>query len=121
MSPTGIQTHDFLKRLQKVDPALPPLLLNLAEVMRRLIEEIESPQLEDIQRLHAELRRIIGDPQSLREICGQEGKLCNRCPFGAYLPSGFPYASEKQAICLPWIVVVHPQPSAPPATGAGKN
>lgn len=115
MSPTGIQTHDFLMRLQKAESTLPPLLLELAQVMRRLIEEIAEPQLEDILRLQAELRRIIGDPQGLREICGTEGKFCPQCPFGAYLPSGFPYASEKQALCLPWIVVVHPPPSTPPA------
>ena len=63
----------------------------------------------------AELRRMIGDPQNLRDICGTEGQLCGQCPFGAYLPSGFPYASERQALCLPWIVVVHPQPTAAPS------
>jgi hypothetical protein len=47
----------------------------------------------------------------LRDICGTTGKLCGQCPFGAYLPSGFPYASEQQALCLPWIVIIHPQPS----------
>ncbi len=116
MSSSGIHTQDFLMRLKKIEDTLPPLLLELARVMQRSIEEIERPQLEDVQRLQAELRRIIGDPQGLREICGTEGKLCAQCPFGAYLPSGFPYASEKQAICLPWIVVVHPAPAAPPST-----
>ena len=77
-----------------------------------MIAEIERPQLEDIQALQKELRHLIGDPQNLRDICGTEGKLCGSCPFGAYLPSGFPYAAEHQALCLPWIVVIHAQPTA---------
>lgn len=116
MTTSGIQTHDFLMRLQKVGDTFPSLLLELAELMRRMIEEIDRPQLENVQRLQAELRRRIGDPQGLREICGTEGKLCAQCPFGAYLPSGFPYASEQQALCLPWMVIVHPQPTSPPAS-----
>jgi hypothetical protein len=115
MTTSGLQTHDFLTRLQKAGDSLPPLLLELAAVMRRMVEELERPQLADIQALQAELRRLIGDPQRLRDICGIEGQLCAQCPFGAYLPSGFHYASEKQALCLPWIVIVHPQPAAPPS------
>ena len=115
MSTSGLQTHDFLMRLKKGEASLPPLLLELAAVMQRMIEEIARPQLEDVQGLQAELRRLIGDPQSLRDVCGTEGQLCSACPFGAYLPSGFPYASEQQALCLPWIVIVHPQPAAAPA------
>jgi len=115
MSTSGVQTHDFLMRLQKAEESLPPLLLELAAVMQHMITEIARPQLGDIQALQAELRRLIGDPQRLRDICGTEGQLCGQCPFGAYLPSGFPYASEKQALCLPWIVIVHPQPTAAPA------
>ena len=111
MSMSGVQTNDFLMRLKKTEDSLAPLLLELATVMRRMIEEINQPQLEDIQGLQAELRRLIGDPQRLRDICGTEGQLCDQCPFGAYLPSGFPYASEQQALCLPWIVIVHPQPA----------
>jgi hypothetical protein len=118
MSTTGLQTHDFLTRLQKAEESLPPLLLELAAVMRRMVEEIQRPQLADIQALQAELRRLIGDPQRLRDICGAEGQLCAQCPFGAYLPSGFPYASEKQALCLPWIVIVHPQTTATPSEPA---
>jgi hypothetical protein len=118
MTTAGLQTHDFLVRLKKAEGSLPPLLLELATVMQRMIEAIERPQLQDIQGLQDQLRRMIGDPQRLREICGTEGKLCAQCPFGAYLPSGFPYASEKQALCLPWIVIVHPQPaSTPPDRG----
>jgi hypothetical protein len=111
MSTSGLQTHDFLTRLQKAEDTLPPLLLELAGVMRHMIETIERPQIDDVQALQAEIRRLIGDPQKLRDICGTEGKLCSQCPFGAYLPSGFPHASEQQALCLPWIVVVHPQPT----------
>jgi hypothetical protein len=108
----GIQTQDFLTRLKRGEETLPELLLTLGRLMQTMIEEIARPELEDVQRLQAELRRLIGDPQGLREICGTEGKLCLRCPFGAYLPSGFPHASEQQALCLPWIVVVHPQPGS---------
>jgi hypothetical protein len=115
MSTSGVQTHDFLVRLKKAEESMPSLLLELAAVMRRMVEEIERPQLEDIQALQAELRSLIGDPQQLRDICGAEGQLCGECPFGAYLPSGFPYASEQQALCLPWIVIVHPQPIAAPS------
>jgi hypothetical protein len=118
MTTSGLQTHDFLMRLQKGEDSLPPLLLELAAMMRRMVEELERPQLADIEALQAELRRLIGDPQRLRDICGTEGQLCAQCPFGAYLPSGFPHASEKQALCLPWIVIVHPQPTAPPSETA---
>ena len=113
MTTSGVQTHDFLTRLKKAEDSLPPLLLELAAVMRRMVEGIERPQLQDIQDLQAELRRLIDDPQRLRDICGTEGQRCGECPFGAYLPSGFSYASEQQALCLPWIVIVHPQPTAP--------
>jgi len=115
MTTSGVQTHDFLMRLDKAKESLPPLLLDLAAAMERMIAAIERPQLEDIQALHAELRGLIGDPQNLRDICGTEGRLCGQCPFGAYLPSGFPYAAEHQALCLPWIVIVHPQPTTGPA------
>jgi hypothetical protein len=114
MSTSGVQTHDFLMRLKKGEDTLPPLLLELGAVMRRMVEEIERPQLADIQGLQTELRRLIDDPQRLRDICGTEGHVCGQCPFGAYLPSGFPYASEQQALCLPWIVIVHPQPGVSP-------
>jgi hypothetical protein len=103
----GLQTQEFIRRLKALEDSLPPLLLELAEVMRRMVEEIEAPQLEDIQRLQAELKRVVGDPGRLRAICGLDGEFCGQCPFGAYLPSGFPYSFEAQAICLPWIAVVH--------------
>jgi hypothetical protein len=118
MTTGGIQTHDFLRRLRKTEDTLPTLLLELARVMERLIQEIANPEVEDIRKLQMQLRELIGDAEGLRDICGTEGEFCGQCPFGAYLPSGFPYASEKQALCLPWIVVVHPMPTKPP-TGSG--
>ena len=45
MTTSGVQTHDFLMRLKKAEDSLPPLLLELAAVMRRMVEEIERPQL----------------------------------------------------------------------------
>ncbi len=115
MSTGGIQTHDFLQRLKKTEATLPPLLLEMARLMARMVEEIANPQVEDIRKLHQEFRALIGDAEDLRAFCGTEGAFCSQCPFGAYLPSGFAYASEKQALCLPWIVVVHPMPEKPPA------
>lgn len=109
MTHYGLQTMDFLERLEKFEKELPPLLLEMARLLQRLIEEIERPQLEDIQQMQAELRQIIGDSVRLEAICGTEGKLCLQCPFGAYLPTGFPFASSKQPLCLPWIVVTQPE------------
>jgi hypothetical protein len=119
MTVSGVQTHDFLRRLKMGKDTLPPLLVELALCLQRMIEELERPQLEDIQRLQADIRRRIGDPERLRAACGAEGQLCSQCPFGAYLPSGFPHASEHQALCLPWIVIVHPQDTRPADTKEG--
>lgn len=113
----GLQTLDFMNRLKKYEEELPPLLQELATVMLKLIEEIEQPQLDDILRLQVQLREMIGDRTRLIAACGTEGKLCQHCPFGAYLPSGFPYACEEKPLCLPWIVVVHPQPAQSGAPG----
>ncbi len=116
MNGGGIQTHDFLRRLQRLEESsLAPLLLELARVMEAMILEIECPKLEDIRKLQGAMRDLIGDAVLLRAVCGTAGELCGQCPFGAYLPSGFPYASEKQALCLPWSAVVHPIPEGPPA------
>ncbi len=117
MTGSGVQTHDFLMRLKKSEENLPPLLLELARAMQRLVEELERPQLEDVQRLHEDLRRLIGEKTNLAAVCGTEGKLCPQCPFGAYLPSGFPYASEEKPLCLPWIAEVHPEVTR----GSGSN
>jgi len=109
MTHYGLQTIDFLGRLQKFEQELPPLLLEMSRLLKRLIEEIEKPQLEDIQQLQAELLQMISDSERLEAVCGTEGKLCPQCPFGAYLPSGFPFASPQQPLCLPWIVVTQPE------------
>jgi hypothetical protein len=109
MTHYGLQTLDFLGRLEKFEKELPPLLLEMALLLKRLIEEIERPQLEDIQKMQADLRQFIGDAVRLEAICGTAGKLCPQCPFGAYLPTGFPFASPKQPLCLPWIVVTQPE------------
>ncbi|MHB8067321.1 MAG: hypothetical protein ACYDIC_05415 [Desulfobaccales bacterium] len=116
MTHYGLQTLDFLERLEKFEKELPPLLLDMARLLQRQIAEIERPQIEDIQRMQADLRRFIGDSALLEAACGTEGKLCPQCPFGAYLPSGFPYASPRQPLCLPWIVVTQPesQPQSAP-------
>jgi hypothetical protein len=116
MTSGGIQTHDFIRRLRQVEESgLSPLLLELARVMEAMIQVIENPQLEDIRKLQGAMRRLIGDANELRAVCGTAGEVCGQCPFGAYLPSGFPYASETQALCLPWIAVVHPIPEEAPA------
>ncbi len=116
MTHYGLQTLDFLERLEKFENELPSLLLDLARLLQRQIAEIERPQLEDIERLQSDLRRFIGDAAHLEAACGTEGKLCRHCPFGAYLPSGFPYASPRQPLCLPWIVVT--QPELPPQSAS---
>jgi len=116
MTHYGLQTLDFLGRLEKFEKELPPLLLEMARLLQRLIAEIEQPQLEDIQQMQAELRQLIGESARLEAICGTEGKLCQQCPFGAYLPSGFPFASPKQPLCLPWIVVTQPESQAQSAS-----
>ena len=54
MTTSGLQTHDFLMRLKKAGDSLPPLLLELAGLMQRMVEEIERPQLADIQGLQAD-------------------------------------------------------------------
>ncbi|MBI4643355.1 MAG: hypothetical protein HY790_10445 [Deltaproteobacteria bacterium] len=116
MTHYGLQTMDFLDRIKKFEGELPPLLLEMAELLKRMITEIERPQLEDVQRMQAELRRMIGGSERLVAVCGAEGKLCLQCPFGAYLPSGFPFASPEQPLCLPWIVLTYPEAQVQPAS-----
>jgi hypothetical protein len=114
MTHYGLQTMDFLARLQKFAEELPPLLLEMARLLQQSIEAVDRPQLEDIQRMQAELRRLIGEAAALEGACGTEGTLCTKCPFGAYLPSGFPFASPQQPLCLPWIVLTHPEAQVQP-------
>jgi len=108
MTHYGLQTMDFLGRLEKFEQELPALLLEMARVVKRMVEEIERPQLQDVQQMHVELLQIVKDSEGLIALCGREGKLCLQCPFGAYLPSGFAFASPSQPLCLPWIVLTQP-------------
>lgn len=114
MSYYGLQTLDFMERLQKFEQELPPLLLEMAQLLKQMIEEVERPQLEDVQKMQAELLQMIEGSERLTAACGIEGRLCAQCPFGAYLPTGFPFASPDQPLCLPWIVLTQPtaQPQA---------
>ncbi|MFZ5451762.1 MAG: hypothetical protein ACOZF2_07835 [Thermodesulfobacteriota bacterium] len=104
----GLQTSDFLERLQKFEQELPLLLVEMSQVLRQMIAEIERPQLGDVQKMQGELLLKVHDSEHLIAACGTEGKLCAHCPFGAYLPTGFSYASPAQPLCLPWIVLTQP-------------
>ena len=117
MTHYGLQTLDFLARLQKFEQELPPLLLEMALLLKRMIEEIDKPQLEDIQQMQAELLKMVSDSERLVAVCGTEGKLCPQCPFGSYLPTGFPFASPTQPLCLPWIVLTQPEAQGRAASG----
>lgn len=112
MTHYGLQTMEFLDRLKKFAGELPPLLVEMAELLQRMIEEIERPQLEDVEKMQAQLLQMIGDSERLIAVCGTEGKLCPQCPFGSYLPSGFTFASPEQPLCLPWIVLTQPEARA---------
>jgi hypothetical protein len=109
MSYYGLQTMDFLERCKKFGEEMPPLLLEMAQVLKKMIEEIDRPQLEDVQKMQGKLQEMLGGSERLLAVCGTEGKLCGQCPFGAYLPSGFPFASPTQPLCLPWIVLTQPE------------
>jgi hypothetical protein len=109
MTHYGLQTMDFLERIKNFEAELPPLLQEMSHLLRRMIEEIERPQLEDVQKMQGELLRMIGDSEKLRALCGDAGNLCGKCPFGAYLPTGFNFASPTQPLCLPWIVLTQPE------------
>jgi hypothetical protein len=109
MSFYGLQTLDFLERCQKFEEEMDPLLLEMAQVLKKMIEEIERPQLADVQKMQADLLEMVSDSERLIAVCGREGKLCPQCPFGAYLPTGFPFASPTQPLCLPWIVLTQPE------------
>ena len=51
MTGSGLQTQEFVRRLHKFAEELPPLLLELGQVMLRMIDEIERPEPEDRQYL----------------------------------------------------------------------
>ncbi len=101
----GLQTKDFRDRLDKGREDLPAIIIDLAEVLTDMIENIERPTRGDIARLHGRLRDIIGIKARLVEVCGNEGELCTICPFMAYVPTEINYASESQPLCLPWIAL----------------
>lgn len=105
MTSSGLQTSDFLERMEKFEQELPALLLEMSQVVKQMIEEIERPQLEDVKKMQDELLKMLNDSERLIATCGTEGKYCVQCPFGAYLPTGFPFASPEQPLCLPWIVL----------------
>lgn len=101
----GLQTHDFLQRLERSRSVLPPLIVSLAEILRTSIDEIEYPTPADISRMHERMRSISGTQEDLDRTCGREGKLCVICPFAAYIPSEFPHASREIPVCIPWIAM----------------
>lgn len=105
MSMEGLQTKDFRDRLKKSRETLPQLVVELAELLDRTIEEIEKPTRGDIARLHRSMRAVIGTKESLINTCGNEGEICISCPFMAYVPTDIHFASESQPICLPWIAL----------------
>jgi hypothetical protein len=99
----GLQTKDFFDRLEKRKNELPELILQLSEVLTRMVEETELPTRGDIARLHGGLREVIGSRDELIRTCGNDGKICGICPFMAYVPTEIHFASESQPFCLPWI------------------
>lgn len=109
----GFQTEEFMSRLESYQAVLPVRISRMAQVMKDMIREIDAPLADDIQRLREAIREVIGSEEDLIELCGSEGRWCSRCPFGAYLPQGVPFASEAAPFCLPWTAVR--QGSRPPS------
>lgn len=101
----GLQTHDFFQRLERCLPVLHPTILSMAQVLVKMIDEIEYPTPADIARMHEQIRSAIGLRENLSSVCGTEGKVCVICPFAAYIPSDFPHASEEIPVCIPWIAL----------------
>jgi len=101
----GLQTHDFFQRFERSSPVLHPILVNTAQVLMKMVDEIEYPTPADIARMHEQLRSAIGARENLSSVCGTEGKVCVICPFAAYIPSDFPFASEDVPVCIPWIAL----------------
>jgi hypothetical protein len=101
----GLQTHDFIQRLERSRSVLPSPIINLAEILQKLIDEIEYPTPADISRMHERMRAASGTQEDLDIVCGGEGKLCVICPFAAYIPSEFPHASREIPVCIPWIAM----------------
>ena len=117
MTTSGLQTHDFLMRLKKAEDNLPPLPLELAGVMRRMVEEIERPQLQDIQGLQAELRRLIGGTLS---VCGisaapRASSAANALLGRICLPGSPMLRNNRRCVCPGWSSST-PSPPLPPPT-----
>lgn len=100
------QTAEFLKRLERNRDTLPDLLVRLAEVLLEGIQELDSPEAEDVHLLLQRLRTGIGSRHRLRATCGETGQWCRLCPFGAFIPLELEFSSETQPVCLPWILIV---------------
>ncbi len=102
----GRHIAEFLDRLERNRAALPELLTRLSEILAERIEEIEQPQADNIAALLQHLRTEIRSREMLRKACGESGRWCKMCPFGAFIPAEFDFSSETQAVCLPWIALV---------------
>lgn len=103
--PRGHQTAEFVERLARNRSKLPPVLVRLADRMHERVQAVEEPGPADIQALLQSLSGALHSRAELRQVCGEEGEWCGRCPFGAFIPPEFEFASETQPICLPWIAV----------------
>lgn len=99
----GFQTEEFLSRLEAYKDELPSKIVAMAELMKTMIREIEIPSGHDINHLHNAICGLISEERILIDICGEEGDLCDICPFGAYLPQGVSKASSTLPLCIPWI------------------
>lgn len=100
---SGFQTEEFISRFETYGKDLPLQINLMAEALQIMIREIEKPKPDDIKKLHSTLRQMIKNEESLTDICGTDGRLCQKCPFGAYLPQGVAFASPSFPFCLPWI------------------
>lgn len=109
---SGKLTEEFLQRMEQNQGELPEILVALARIQRKHIEETAEPSEENIKSLLGHLKEQLGGAEAgrakLTETCGNEGALCGLCPFGAFIPQEMGFASPVQPICLPWISVTQP-------------
>jgi len=103
--PRGHQTAEFVERLTRNRGKLPTVLVRLADLMYERVQAVEEPGPEEIQSLLQRLSSALQSRDELRQVCGEEGEWCGRCPFGVFIPGEFEFASETQPVCLPWIAV----------------
>lgn len=109
--PRGRQTAEFVERLTRNRRKLPAVLVRLADRMYERVQAVEEPGPEEIQSLLQGLSRMLSSRAELRQVCGEEGEWCGRCPFGVFIPSEFELSSETQPVCLPWIAVTRHGPA----------